>query len=156
MTREDVDTYFKKFGLKDSDVEDKEFGKFRMGRGQIFNFGLNIWRSNDNIMVVNLEDDTSEVWIDDEEVEVDTEGLSYNLLEGNETIDGCTVEVKLFNWLDDVPSKVSEIKELIKHIPYVFDVEVEINDEKIQSGFEPEDDMEYGYYSVDEDSWRRS
>lgn len=154
MTREEVNTYFKKFGLKDSDTEDKEFGKFRMGRGQIFNFGLNIWRSQDNIMVVNLENDVSEVRVGDEEKEVDTEGLSYNLLDGYETVEGCTVEVKLYNTLDDVGEKIKAIEELIEHIPFLFDVEIGINNRKIHSNFEATEELEYGYYELDDNSWK--
>lgn len=131
MTQEDIEQYFQKFGLKDDDIEDKEFGKFRMGRGQIFNFGKNVWHTRDNILVVNLDEDETFISIDGEDHELDTSGLSYNLLGTDNNVDGCTIEVDFYNLLDNQSTTVNEVKELIEFISWVHDVEIELNGEPI-------------------------
>jgi len=145
MTEEEVEEYFEQFGYKDEDIQDKDFGKFRMGRGQIFNFGVNIWHSNNNLMVVNLNEDTTEVQRgllhNDSEVELDsvgpktatldTAGLSYNMQRASGSVEGCRIKVNLYQLLDDVEEKVSEIRDLVKYIPYLHDVSLTINDDEV-------------------------
>lgn len=154
MARSDIESYFEKFGLKDDDIEEKEFGKFRMGRGQIFNFGLNIWHTGHNILVVNLNEDETNTEIDGEEVTLDTSGLSYNLLDTDENVDGCDIRVDFYETLDDVRSTVTGVRKLIEFIPWLHNVEITINgdavsneavsDVEIDSAyflFEPEEDL---------------
>lgn len=151
MTEEEIDEYFEKFGLKDDDIEDKEFGKFRMGRGQIFNFGKNVWHTNDNLLIVNLEEENTVVSMKGVDDVFDTEGLSYFIEKTEQTYDGCEVSVEFYNPLDSVDSKVKAIKELIEFIPWLHDVSITINgdvvtkecvfDEKTENAyflFEPE------------------
>jgi len=111
MTESEVERYFEQFGLKDSDIQDKEFGKFRMGRGQIFNFGVNIWRARENYMVVSLDDEEvtvnlEECTVKDDECiisqsgshyTVDTFGLGYALLDADKVDSGLTIHVQHYN-----------------------------------------------------------
>jgi len=145
MEEEEVTRYFEQFGLKGDDIEEKEFGKFRMGRGQIFNFGANIWHTKDNILVVNIHEDQTEIprgfvspsqeseLVDagNDKVQVDTSGLSYFLAEADSEYDGCRVEVDLHKELEDVEGKANEVRDLIRYIPFVHGVNVELNGDKI-------------------------
>lgn len=153
MTTSEVEEYFEKFGLKDDDIDQKDFGKFRMGRGQIFNFGLNIWHSNNNLMVVHLDGDETTIEVDGKEYHLDTSGLSYNLLETEEDVEGCEIEVNLYNDLESVTETVSEVKKLIKYIPWMHDVEVFINDELFYEEFDPDDQTTRAYYSFGRGGW---
>lgn len=153
MQKSEVDKYFKKFGLKDDDIQDKEFGKFRMGRGQIFNFGVNMWHTQNNIMVVNLEQPHTTVEVNGEEQELDTSGLSYVWLESDESVDGCTISVDLFNELDDVRSTVSNIEDQIRYMSWLHDVEIVINDKVCNTEFDSDYSTEQAYISFDRDSY---
>ena len=160
MSEEDVEEFFTHVGKKDEYDEDKTFGRFHMGRGQIFNFGMNVWRTQGNAMVVNLRNDTSTVELpyateqDDEsiknvdgnELELDTEGLSYAWLELDNDIEGCSVAVDLYNRVDDVEEKVQDIKDIAVFIPWVNDVQISINGEEIV----PKGMDEYNIHETDE------
>lgn len=147
MTQSEVEQYFEQFGLKDSDIEDKEFGKFRMGRGQIFNFGLNIWRAKENYMVVSLDDKKAEVHLpdctekEDESVlaregdlyRLDTSGLSYAMLGAEHIDEGIDITVKHYNPINDLDDTLSEFRKLAKYVPWVHGVDVFINGDEIES-----------------------
>lgn len=154
MTKQEVESYFQKFGLKDDDVEEKEFGKFRMGRGQIFSFGMNVWHSLNNVMVVDLDSETTTVKVNNEEHELDTSGLSYNILESTNSQDGCSIYVELYNELEDVDNKVKEIKKLIKYIPWLHDVEISINGEELYEEFDYDIKTDVAYYKFDQSRWQ--
>lgn len=163
MTGEEVEEYFQKFGLKDEDIEEKDFGKFRMGRGQIFNFGENFWHSLYNLMVVDLDHEYTylprDLLGDYEEEEVDGyEGEkvvlknenqpSYHLLNASSTYDGCRITVKLYKQLDSVNNTVSEVKKLIKYIPWLHNVEIKINGEEFFEELEPDFETDLAYYTI--------
>lgn len=169
MTKEEVETYFEQFGLKDSDIQDKEFGKFRMGRGQIFNFGTNIWRAKENYMVVDLDNDQTEVSLphctdqsDQSIIELnnsdfytlDTEGLSYALLDAEEYVSGLEIEVLHYNPLDDVEDTVKEFKKLAKYVSWLHDIEVVVNGEEVYNEPEVIEETELAYYASVEESMR--
>lgn len=184
MSKEEVITYYQKFGLKGDDIEDKEFGKFRMGRGQIFNFGKNIWHSEDNLMIVDLQND--ETWVhedlhngpktvegeetaevlreEDQVVEnisggeteskvtvLDSSGLSYNLLQHINSTEGCTIDVHLYNNVDDVDSKVADINKLVRFLSWVHDVEIVVNDEKVDYEPDPDHETENAWFDFEPD-----
>jgi len=168
MTEEEVNEYFRKFGLKADDIEDKEFGKFRIGRGQIFNFGQNIWHSLDNLMVVNLDEEVCGVHedligdISEDEVEerteslvyVDTTGLSYNLLNASSRLEGCRIEVIPYSQvMPDAAETASKVKDLIKYIPWVHDVEIELNGGEVFFDPEPDFETDLAWYSFYPDAF---
>lgn len=53
-SREEVDLYFEQFGTP-HEAGDAVFGKFRMGRGQLFAYCKSSWRSNTFEMLVDIE-----------------------------------------------------------------------------------------------------
>lgn len=139
MSEDEIETYFEQFGYKDSDINQKDFGKFRMGRGQLFNFGVNKWYTGDNLLVVNLNDDETQVEVNGEVVTADTSGLSYSLFKLDEEVDGTRVEIDLYDEVDDVPKQVNEIGTLIRYISWLHDVDIRLN------GGPVDDEMEYDY-----------
>lgn len=166
MTKEEVETYFEQFGLKDADIQNKEFGKFRMGRGQIFNFGVNIWRAKQNYMVVSLdedvtevelpgctdEDDSSIIEVDEEHYKVDTEGLSYALLDAEEYSKGITIELQHYNPIEDVDETIEEFKKLAKYVSWLHDIEVIVNGEEVYNEPDVIEETELAYYASVEES----
>lgn len=160
MTKEEVEKYFEQFGLKDSDIEDKDFGKFRMGRGQIFNFGKNIWRARNNYMVVSLDEDSTTVTLedctdtDDESIiehenntyKLDTEGLSYALLDAEDHPSGIEIHVEHYQPLDDVDEAVSEFKNLAKYVSWLHGVDVYVNGDQVHNEPEIIEETELAFY----------
>lgn len=154
MTKEEIDKYFKKFGLKDSDIEDKEFGKFRMGRGQIFSFGRNIWATKDSVLVVSLDEEQETVMVQGKEHDLDLSGLSYHVLDSDKDVEGCTIEVQLYEKVTDVDSKISDITTLIEYIPWLHDIDLTINGDALDKEFDYDYETEHAFISFGESSWR--
>ncbi|EGQ44165.1 MAG: hypothetical protein J07AB43_02240 [Candidatus Nanosalina sp. J07AB43] len=160
MTEQEVQKYFSQFGLKDSDITDKEFGKFRMGRGQIFNFGTNIWRVKENYMVVDLDneattvnleectatEDDAIVSVDGDTYNVQTEGLSYVMLDAKPQDDGLSITVDHYEAIDDVNRTIAEFKKLARYVTWFHNVDVYVNGSTV--GEEPDviEDTELAYY----------
>lgn len=74
--RDEVVRGFEAFGRPHDADEPKEFGRFRMGRGQLFAFGLNVWRSRTVRMTVDA-----------------AAGLDYQLECGLPDRPGCEIRV---------------------------------------------------------------
>lgn len=74
-------TRFEQFAYPHDDSEAKVFGKFRIGRGQIFAYGKTRWRTG-----------TFEMRTD-----VKHKGLDYELTEGLPSVNGCTIEIQLYD-----------------------------------------------------------
>lgn len=72
--------WFEQFGTPHQESEGKKWARFRMGRGQLFAFGKNIWRTGEFRMVVDIRE-----W-----------GLEYELESGLEHFPGCRIEVELY------------------------------------------------------------
>ena len=166
MTKPEVERYFEQFGLKDSDIQDKEFGKFRMGRGQIFNFGTNVWRAKENYMVVDLDNDQTKVTLphcidttDPSIIEtesdwytLDTEGLSYALLDAEEYSDGLEIEIEHYNKLDSVSETVKEFKELAEYVSWFHDIDIVVNSDGVSNEPDILEETELAYYTKPGDS----
>lgn len=160
MLQSEVEEYFETFGLKDEDIEDKEFGKFRMGRGQIFNFGVNIWRARENYMVVSINDESVTVQLEDctttedeaiidvdgDEYTVDTSGLGYALLDAEQVDSGISIEVQHSEPIEDLDDTVDEFKKLAKYISWLHDVEVVVNGENLDDEPEVYNETKLAYF----------
>lgn len=160
MVEDEIEEYFEKFGLKDEDIEDKEFGKFRMGRGQIFNFGVNIWRARQNYMVVSIHTEDATVMLDDctasddesiiefdgNEYTVDTEGLEYALLEAEEVDEGISIEVHHYDEVSDIDAALDEFKKLARYVSWLHDVEVTVNGETLDEEPEVYEETKLAYF----------
>lgn len=161
MSEEDIRTYFKKFGLKDDDVENKQFGKFRMGRGQMFSYGRNIWKTGNHVLVVSIDEDEidmSEVDAVPSDEVVSFEEQSFMLYDVDEDYHGTTVEIQLYDKLhsDEVSSRVDDAYSKFRYIPEVIGVQIEVGERKLVDEHEFDYETELAYYDFQEDSWSSS
>jgi len=79
-SRDEIEKFFEVFGQPHDASERKVYGTFRMGRGQMFAFGRNQWRSGQFAM----------------EVDIEKFGLDYQLHAGLEAAPGCRIEIALY------------------------------------------------------------
>lgn len=91
-SKKDIYKFFETFGQPHEKEEQKVFGKFRMGRGQMFAFGQNFWETGRFTMDVDIKE----------------RGLDYTLKEVSkaEAVDGCKIHINLFDQL--LPSDVDK------------------------------------------------
>lgn len=113
--RETIERCFRTFGQPHEESEQKVYANFRMGRGQLFSFGDNSWRSGEFRMDVDLKGTTTDA--------------AFELYEGEDETSGCLIEVHLYEQLK--PSQFAEVvrdvKKYVKYIP----IDVHLNDELI-------------------------
>lgn len=97
-----IQEWFGRFGTPHEEG-DSVFGKYRMGRGQMFAFAINTWTSGKFKMEVDIEKD----------------GLSYRLSTPSEPFDGCRVEGALYRELRDyeIQDLLSELKKYVAYTP---------------------------------------
>lgn len=105
---ESIQNVFEVFGMPhELDEEgistDAKFGTFRIGRGQLFAFGRNVWTTNTFKMCTDI----------------DTKGLQYELYTDQPKVAGCVVTVLLYEGLSvrEVQSTVDEITKLCRYVP---------------------------------------
>ena len=79
-TKEDMIAHFETFGTPHDESECTTWKQFRMGRGQMFAFGKNSWRTSTCQM----------------EVDIENEGLSYVLHENMVHVKGCQIDISLY------------------------------------------------------------
>lgn len=82
-SKEEIEQFFETFGQPHEEREAKVFGQFRMGRGQLFAYGRNTWRTGTFEMTVDIEAD----------------GLDYHLTTDLPHQDGCSITVELYKQL---------------------------------------------------------
>lgn len=76
----EIEEFFETFGQPHRETENKVWAQFRMGRGQLFSFGRNIWRTGTFRMVVDIEG----------------MGLNYSLETDLDPVEGCHITVELY------------------------------------------------------------
>lgn len=116
--RQSVEDFFEVFG-KPHQKGDAVMGRFRIGRGQGFSFGVNHWRSGIFTMIVDLKN----------------RGLDYTLLESPEDErKGCVVDVRFYSPLspNDLDQALRDLKEMVAYcpIPVVINGEVMSKDRR--------------------------
>lgn len=111
--RKEIEEFFEVFGTPHDETEQKKFGTFRMGRGQLFAYGVNSWRTGPFEMAVDIKN----------------EGLEYRLTEHAAAVDGCTIEIDLYDRLlpSDLHGVIRTLKDWVKYSS----VEVELNGEVV-------------------------
>ena len=97
-TRSQIEQFFETFGYPHDEREGKIFAEFRMGRGQLFAFGRNVWRTGEFEMTVDVEH-----W-----------GLNYRLQTGLSTVDGCQITIELYR-----PLTIADEMELRRELQYM-------------------------------------
>ncbi len=141
QTKKELTNHFETFGQPHESTENVIWKQFRMGRGQMFAFGKNIWRTSQFRMVVD----------------VDTMELDYILEEGLPEKSGCSIDIELYqnplkNYsIHSVHSLKEEVKEQVRFvkIPVNFnDEQISINPELLDWDFEDEN----AYYQFNETS----
>lgn len=99
--RAEIEKFFKTFGTPHEEG-DATYGRFRMGRGQMFAFGVNRWLTN----VFQMD------------VDIKTDGLDFHLQELSPPMKGCRIEINLYDKL--LPSDCDSIQRDLKQwIAYV-------------------------------------
>lgn len=93
--RKQIETCFETFGQPHEEGEKKVFGAFRMGRGQLFAYGRNVWTTGQFVM----------------DVDIANMGLDYELREVPAITPGCTVRVVLYKKLNSY-----EVEQLIQSL----------------------------------------
>lgn len=114
---QEIRDWFGTIGFEHSPEEAKRFGRFRMGRGQLFKYGKNHWRSNTFALEVDIR---SREWEDPQ-----VEEPPFHVTEGLINVPGCDTTIDLYEPL--VPSEVLSVtRELARMVKYV-DVRVSVN-----------------------------
>jgi len=119
----EIEGFFEVFG-QPHDEGDATYGRFRMGRGQIFSFGRNLWKSRGFTM----------------DVDVAKDGLDYKLVEGDTGIDGCYIKVELYEELTRV--SLQELKAELKTYVAYLQIPVLFNGEQLSA---PTDTQKWDY-----------
>jgi len=136
ISEKELTEYFETFGTPHSDNENKVWAEFRMGRGQMFAFGDNYWRTGPFSMHVDIKN----------------LGLKYILTGNLPVFDGCEITIKFYK--NPIRSylypSLDAFKNSIKKLIEFISVPVYFNGEQIS--FNPKNlkwDMEdkYAYYS---------
>ena len=94
--RREVKTWFEVFGQPHEADEQKRFGTFRMGRGQLFAYGVNVWRTRDFQMTVDFKE----------------KGDTYDLTKVEERMKGCQITIQLYSPL--LPSQLADCERDVK------------------------------------------
>lgn len=118
-SKEDIEANFQHFGTPHEEG-DAEFGRFRMGRGQIMPFAKTIWRSGHYVITTDLDD-------------INSENLGFELEEVPEFLNGCQVDGVVYKkiYARDKQNGISSFNKMIHTLPKMIKyskVEVYIND----------------------------
>ena len=107
VSRREIEEFFETFGTPHSDG-DSVYGRFRMGRGQLFSFSRTVWTSGEFRMDVDIKE----------------RGLSYDLEEGHAPVKGCQIEGFLYTPLtvSDLVTIAQSMKDYVRYmqIPVTF------------------------------------
>jgi hypothetical protein len=129
-TRESIELFFETFGQPHT-AGDAVYGTFRMGRGQMFSFGVNEWRSGRFEMKVDIKG----------------RGLDYDLTETRDAQAGCEIGIDLYRPLTllEVRSVCDDLRRMVRYVgvPVLLNGE-QIN--KIAASDKWDFEDEYAYY----------
>jgi hypothetical protein len=95
VDRSEIENFFETFGTPHEEG-DATYGRFRMGRGQLFAFGVNAWRTNSFEM----------------DVDIKSKGLDYDLRTVPDHVQGCSITVSLYKEL--LPSERDSVEREIR------------------------------------------
>lgn len=99
-SKEEIEKFFETFGQPHEEEEQKVYGSFRMGRGQMFAFGVNKWRTSKFEMTVDIKN----------------MGLDYKLKVVKESQPGCEIVIDLY---EDTNTYyvVDDLEKWVKYVP---------------------------------------
>lgn len=139
QSEDEVKRFFATFGTPHLKSENKIWAKFRMGRGQAFSFGKNVWRTNTFKMTVDIDN-----W-----------GLEYEFEEGLPYVKGLEITIELYknpltNWQYPSMDKLVEcIQRQVEFMPtpiYFNGVKISTNPEDLD--WTQEDENAYYLFGV--------
>ena len=101
QSREKIELFFETFGQPHTESENKRWAQFRMGRGQLFAFGKNEWRTGPYMMRVDIN-----------------QRLGYELQANPQPVKGCIITINLYEPLNDreIYSVVKEVGAFVKFV----------------------------------------
>jgi hypothetical protein len=110
---DEIERCFEVFGAPHSEEEGKIWANFRMGRGQMFSFGVNTWRTSKYELAVDI----------------DNKGLNYEIRELKKPYNGCHIKIELYRRLMsyEVYNIIANLKTQLKYAP----VPIYVNEERI-------------------------
>lgn len=111
--RKHIEDFFETFGQPHEASERKTYGTFRMGRGQMFAFGHNTWRTGPFEMQVDIKD----------------RGLEYELTTHPVHHEGCRIEMRLYKPL--LPGQLLDLRNELAHLVKYAPMETTFNGEKL-------------------------
>ena len=131
-TEKELIEHFETFGTPHDKSENKRWAKFRMGRGQLFAFGKNIWRTA-----------TFEM-----EVDIDNWGLVYHLKKNLPYVQGCQITVELYeNPIDGYSyNSIDRFKDKIRDLVEFVSTPIYFNGEQINT---PAEDLKWTFEDDD-------
>jgi hypothetical protein len=131
-TRESIELFFETFG-QPHQAGDAVYGTFRMGRGQMFSFGVNHWRSGRFAMKVDIKG----------------RGLDYDLTESAKAHLGCEIAIDLYKkqTLLEQRAVADDLRRMVRFVgvPVLLNGE-QINKPAAAEKWDFEDD--YAYYKL--------
>lgn len=140
-TADEIERFFETFGTPHDESEGKIWAQFRMGRGQLFAFGLNSWRTATFQMIVDVEG----------------MGLEYDLKQDLDFAEGCTIDIDLYkNPIGTNYASLNALKDEIKNqiefmeIPIFFNGE-QLNTPPSECKWDIEDDDAYYTWGIGSD-----
>lgn len=133
-TNKEIEENFAQFGTPHTEENAPIYGRFRMGRGQMFAFGVNTWRTGSFKMQVDIEKD----------------GLEYELEEGLTEIQGCRIKIELYH---KPYENVNHFKKMVQDQMRFMPIEMYFNEELIstpvdQAQWDYEDDNAYYLFNA--------
>jgi hypothetical protein len=117
-TKEELIAHFETFGTPHDESENTTWKQFRMGRGQMFAFGKNVWRTATFMMVVDI----------------DNKGLTYELTENLPYVKGCQIDIELYrNPIGYSHNSIKQYKECIQKQVRFMEGQILFNNEQINT-----------------------
>ena len=141
-SREEIENFFETFGTPHSESENKIWAQFRMGRGQLFSFGKNVWRTSTFEMTVDIKND----------------GLEYHLKQDLPHKEGCHITIDLYenpfnSWTYNSEQQLGDhIKEQIEFmsIPVIYN-NIQLNMPPTKAKWDFQDENAYYKFGVGSD-----
>lgn len=119
QSEQEIRDFFETFGTPHTESECTKWKQFRMGRGQMFAYGKNIWRTATFRMTVDIKN-----W-----------GLEYEFESGLPFVDGCSITIELYvNPIGKYPyPSMDAYKQAIQQQVRFVEIPVYFNDEQINT-----------------------
>lgn len=142
-TRDELEQHFRTFGTPHEASENKKWAQFRMGRGQCFAQGRNVWKTCGWQMETDIRADVKANRLP-----------RFNLTKAAQEFRGCRIEIDLY--ADKFGGTVEYLKSMVKEQIEFVDMDVVFNGEKInrppaQLKWTDEDEDAYYLFGVGQD-----